>query len=110
MHLSVILEFIGITLVNYFCTTSPINDPLVYLSLVPLIMNGLSYLLVFVTTVEFICALSPNAMKGLLIGIWYSMLSVKYMVVYVLDTHMFLKMQVNGIYTMVSKVPVYSYP
>ena len=76
---------------EYFCTTSPINEPLVYLSLVPLILNGLSYLLVFVTTVEFICAQSPNAMKGLLIGIWYSMLSVKYMVVYVLDTHMFLK-------------------
>ena len=76
---------------EYLCTTSPINDPLVYLSLVPLILNGLSYLLVFVTTVEFICAQSPNAMKGLLIGVWYSMLSVKYMVVYVLDTHMFLK-------------------
>ena len=76
---------------EYLCNTSPINDPLVYLSLVPLIMNGLSYLLVFVTTVEFICALSPNAMKGLLIGIWYSMLSMKYMVVYILDTHMFLK-------------------
>ena len=95
---------------NYFCTTSPIDDPMVYLSLVPLIMNGLSYLLVFVTTVEFICALSPNAMKGLLIGIWYSMLSVKCMVVYVLDTRMFFKDAMNGIYTMVSKVPVYSYP
>ena len=76
---------------EYLCTTSPINDPLVYLSLLPLIMNGLSYLLVFVTTVEFICAQSPNAMKGLLIGVWYSMLSVKYMIVYVLDTHMFFK-------------------
>ena len=76
---------------EYFCTTSPINDPLVYLSLVPLILNGLSYLLVFVTTVEFICAQSPNAMKGFLIGVWYSMLSVKYMVVYILDTRMFLK-------------------
>ena len=76
---------------EYFCTTSPINDSLVYLSLVPLILNGLSYFLVFVTTVEFICAQSPNAMKGLLIGIWYSMLSVKYMIVYVLDTNMFFK-------------------
>ena len=76
---------------EYLCNTSPINDPLVYLSLVPLILNGVSYLLVFVTTVEFICAQSPNAMKGLLIGIWYSMLSMKYMVVYVLDTRMFFK-------------------
>ena len=39
------------------------------------------------TVLEFICAQSPNALKGLLIGIWYSTSSVKYMVVDVLDTH-----------------------
>ena len=52
-------------------------------------MNGLSYLLVFVTTVEFICAQSPNAMKGLLIGIWYSMLFIRYSVVLNMDIHSF---------------------
>ena len=75
---------------EYFCSSLPVNDPLVYLSLVPLILNGLSYLLVFVTTVEFICAQSPNAMKGLLIGIWYSMLFIRYSVVNSLDIHLFL--------------------
>ena len=66
---------------EYFCSVPPINYPLIYLSLVPLILNSLSYLLVFLTTIEFICAQSPNAMKGLLIGIWYSMMSIKYIVV-----------------------------
>ena len=70
---------------EYFCSSPSINYPLVYLSLVPLILNSLSYLLVFLTTIEFICAQSPNAMKGLLIGIWYSMLSIKYVVVNNLD-------------------------
>ena len=48
------------------CSTPLVNDFLIYLSALPLIINGLSYLLVFVTTIEFICVQSPNAMKGLL--------------------------------------------
>ncbi len=50
-----------------------------------LILYGLSYVLVFMTTVEFISAQSPNSTKGLLIGIWYSMLSIKYIFVNTLD-------------------------
>ena len=72
---------------EYFCSVPPINYPLIYLSLVPLILNSLSYLLVFLTTIEFICAQSPNAMKGLLIGIWYSMMLIKYIVVMNLNMH-----------------------
>ena len=72
---------------EHFCSTSPVNNHLVYLSVIPLVMNGLSYLLVFMTTLEFICAQSPNAMKGLLIGVWYSMLSIKYSIVNNLDLY-----------------------
>ena len=75
---------------EHICSTLPVNDPLAYLSAIPLAMNGISYLLVFVTTVEFISAQSPNAMKGLLIGIWYSMLAIKYSLVNNLDIHPFL--------------------
>ena len=51
------------------------------------------------TALEFICAQSPNALKGLLIGIWYSMFSVKYMVINILDTHtMFLESTPWNIY------------
>ena len=72
---------------KHFCTTPPVSDPLIYLSLVPQLMNGLSYLLVFMTTHEFICAQSPNAMKGLLIGIWYSMLCIKSFSINILDVN-----------------------
>ena len=72
---------------QYFCITPPVHDQLFYLSIVPLLLNGLAYLLVFMTTIEFICAQSPNSMKGLLIGIWYSMLSFKCMIINNLDIY-----------------------
>ena len=51
------------------------------------------------TALEFICTQSPNALKGLLIGIWYSMLSLKYMVINVVDTYpMFLETTPWSIY------------
>ena len=59
----------------------------VYLSIVPHVLHGISYLLVFMTTLEFICAQSPNSMKGLLIGIWYSTLSINYIIISNIDIH-----------------------
>ena len=59
----------------------------VYLSIVPHVLHGISYLLVFMTTLEFICAQSPNSMKGLLIGIWYSTLSINYIIINNIDIH-----------------------
>ena len=38
------------------------------------------------TELEFICTQSPNAVKGLLIKIWYSMFLVKYIVNNIFDT------------------------
>ena len=75
---------------EYVCSTPPVDVHLFYISSIPLVMNGFSYLLVFVTTVEFICAQSPNAMKGLLIGVWYSLLSIKFAIVNNLDIDSFL--------------------
>ena len=60
------------------CSSVPINDPVLYLAFIPFILKGLSYLLVFVTTLEFICAQAPNAINGFMIGIWYSMLCINY--------------------------------
>ncbi len=60
------------------CASVPINDSVLYLAFIPLILKGLSYLLVFVTTLEFICAQAPNAINGFMIGIWYSMLCINY--------------------------------
>ena len=41
--------------------------------IIPQILQGLSYLLVFLTALEFICAQAPLRLKGLLIGIWYGL-------------------------------------
>ena len=72
---------------EHFCSDPPVSDATFYILIFPLLLYGISYLLVFMTVLEFICAQSPNTLKGLLIGIWYSTSSVKYMVIGVLDTH-----------------------
>ena len=72
---------------EHFCSDPPVSDATFYIIIFPLLLYGISYLLVFMTVLEFICAQSPNTLKGLLIGIWYSTSSVKYMIVDVLDAH-----------------------
>ena len=62
-----------------FCPGMISDSDIFYLLLIPQIIEGLSSLLVFMTMLEFICAQAPNTMKGLLIGIWYAMLSIRYM-------------------------------
>ena len=74
---------------EHFCSDPPISDGTLYILIFPLLLYGISYLLVFMTVLEFICAQSPNTLKGILIGIWYSTSSLKYMVIGVLDTHPF---------------------
>ena len=70
------------------CPHLPVQNHLFLLILIPQILHGLAYLLVFMTVLEFICAQAPYTMKGLLIGIWYSTLSIKYLVVNVLDGYL----------------------
>ena len=67
------------------CSSVPINDPVLYLAFIPFILKGLSYFLVFVTTLEFICAQAPNAINGFMIGIWYSMLCINYIGIDLID-------------------------
>ena len=47
---------------------------------VPQFLNGLCQVLVFMTVLEFICAQAPFATQGMLIGIWYASLAIKYCV------------------------------
>ncbi len=44
--------------------------------LIPQILNGLGFVFVFLTIMEFVLAQGPRRMQGLLIGLWYSLLSV----------------------------------
>ena len=69
------------------CSSTDYPSNIVYAAILPLSLYGISYLLIFMTMLEFICAQSPNSMKGLLIGIWYSMLCIKYAVIHNLDKY-----------------------
>ena len=71
-------------------TSEFFESKLIYIFVFPLVFYGLSNVLISVTVVEFICAQSPNSMKGLLIGIWYSTLSIKFIVIDILDSSDFL--------------------
>ena len=53
---------------QFFCNE---NDTPFFLLLIPSVLQGLSFLLVFMTALEFICAQAPFRLKGLLIGLWY---------------------------------------
>ena len=53
--------------------------------LVPHILHGFGYMLVFVSVLEFICAQAPFRLKGFMIGIWYAMLSINYIFVNIID-------------------------
>ena len=44
----------------------------IFLLITSQIISGLSYLLVFLTILEFILAQAPRSMQGLLIGLWYA--------------------------------------
>ena len=49
--------------------------------LVPHILHGFGYMLVFASVFEFICAQAPFRLKGFIIGIWYAMFSIKYIII-----------------------------
>ena len=71
--------------VKLHCINNFENSKFYYLVIIPQILHGLSLILVFLTMLEFICAQAPHKMKGLLIRIWYSTKSIKFLTVNVLD-------------------------
>ena len=72
-----------------YCTSSIFtsDNKLMWL-LVPQILHGFGYMLVFLTVLEFICAQAPFRLKGFMVGIWYAMLSIKYFIT-TIDTAIF---------------------
>ena len=63
------------------------NSIFLILLVVPQVLQGLSFLLVFLSAIEFICAQAPLRLKGLLIGLWYASLSVHYLLVDIPDIY-----------------------
>ena len=84
--------------INNVCVTIPnftdnfihcqVYDTPFLLLVIPNVLQGLSYLLVFMTALEFICAQAPLRLKGLLIGIWYALLALKYLFIEVPEEFM----------------------
>ena len=68
---------------KYYCTQ---NNLTFLLHIISYVLHGLAYLLVFMTTLEFICAQAPLRLKGILIGFWYALLSFHYLVVAIPET------------------------
>ena len=76
--LSLFLASISLLLQVIFCVFFEIEQPLPYeLLILPQILNGISGVF-FLTIYEFIIAQAPYHMQGLLIGIFYSQLIIKY--------------------------------
>ena len=72
---------------RYIEHCKPGNSIFLILLVVPQVLQGLSFLLVFLSAIEFICAQAPLRLKGLLIGLWYASLSVHYLLVEVPDIY-----------------------
>ena len=54
--------------------------------IIPQVFNGLGQLLVNMTVLEFLCAQAPRSLQGLLIGLWYAMFSIRYLIMRSLDS------------------------
>ena len=52
------------------------NIPSTFWIILPLILNGVSYFLIVITSLEFTVAQSPSPMRGLMVGLWYSLLGI----------------------------------
>ena len=48
--------------------------------IVPEILYGISYAIVFPTSLEFIIAQSPHEMRGLMVGLWYAAMGLGYVI------------------------------
>ena len=66
--------------VSYCSSSIFTSDNTLMWLLVPQILHGFGYMLVFLTVLEFICAQAPFRLKGFIVGIWYAMLSIKYFI------------------------------
>ena len=77
-------NFTALTDNKYYCTE---NNTTFLLLIIPHGLQGIAYLLVFMTAIEFICAQAPLRLKGLLIGLWYASLSICYLLVEIPETY-----------------------
>ena len=87
MYTCFLLQFYNETVVNKCAITYSVENSAYLCLLIPQFLAGLSVLLIFMTGLEFICAQAPQTLQGLLIGLWYAMYSIKYLLVGLLDNY-----------------------
>ena len=82
-----VIQYINNTDCDSICPSSlyTVDSTLMWL-LVPQIIHGFGYMLVFVSVLEFICAQAPFRLKGFMIGIWYAMFSLKHLLINMIDS------------------------
>ena len=82
-----LLQIANQTLLHEAGIRYTVQNSVYFWLLIPQVLAGLSMLLVSMTALEFICAQAPQTLQGLLIGLWYAMYSIRYLLVAVLDTY-----------------------
>ena len=80
IHFANNIEWNTTDCVSYCSSSIFTSDNKLMWLLVPQILHGFGYMLVFLTVLEFICAQVPFRLKGFMVGIWYAMLSIKYFI------------------------------
>ena len=72
------------TIADSNATSDPVDNMFLWL-IGPQVLNGVAQLLVNTTALEFICAQSTQTLNGVLIGLWYAMFSITYLIMSLLD-------------------------
>ena len=80
IHFANNIEWNTTDCVSYCSSSIFTSDNTLMWLLVPHILHGFGYMLVFLTVLEFISAQAPFRLKGFMVGIWYAMLSIKYFI------------------------------
>ena len=84
-----------LTLFGCYATQTTNSTPIIQVAnidayylwlLVPQLLGGMAQLLVFMTALQFISAQAPYTLQGILIGVWYSMYFINFLIVGTLDT------------------------
>ena len=81
--LGLLFVFVTITyyIIIFACKDHFYLDTTSYKAMImPEILFGISYALVFPTSLEFIIAQSPHEMRGLMVGLWYAAIGLGYVI------------------------------
>ena len=65
---------------SMFFNSSHLTPIQYYLAYIPHVLYGITYFFIFVTSLEFTIAQSPRQMRGLMIGLWFGITGIGYII------------------------------